>query len=438
MIDLLRRPNPSRDAVSNAVVKLKAALDRDPRYGPAWYNLGVLYDPAGPYKYGDVQMAIDAYRKYTALEPAPPLASQVALLITDLDQTRRFNAQFHGQRVELPPAAATQSSNGLTVTYKDRKTNAPQRATIPPTGPPPVETPAPSPAPIPTPPPASQPAPPPAHPPPVANVPQPKPEEPPPLRPSTSGSASNPPLSASSGSPSPSSSNLAPSSTKAAAETNVPLASTPIRKPSLLARLFGAKSKPDAGAASAAGGDVKPGRVTPLPEPRAAIHYAAPPVSTNQGNRAEAGRLARQGAAAEKETRWKEAVDSYEEAVKADPADYQACEALGLVSIKAEEYEVALEAFHHALVLDPESADARYGYAWALQKKEFPQDAANELEKLLAHHPNETRAHLLLGNLYAQKLGQPDLAREHYFKVLEEEPQSPQAPALRAWLKNNP
>jgi tetratricopeptide (TPR) repeat protein len=175
-----------------------------------------------------------------------------------------------------------------------------------------------------------------------------------------------------------------------------------------------------------------------LPAPRAAIHYAAPPVSTNQGNRAEAGRLARQAAAAEKDSRWKDAVDKYEEAVKADPADYQACEALGLAAIKAEEYTAALEGFHHALALDAESADARYGYAWALQKEDFSQDAANELEKLLARHPNEARAHLLLGNLYAQKLSQPDFARGHYLKVLEEDPQNPQGPALRAWLKNNP
>jgi Tfp pilus assembly protein PilF len=93
---------------------------------------------------------------------------------------------------------------------------------------------------------------------------------------------------------------------------------------------------------------------------------------------------------------------------------------------------------HHALVLQPQSPNARYSYAWALQKQDYLQDAANELEKLLAQHPDETRAHLLLGNLYAQKLGQPDLARAHYLKVLEKDPQNAQAAALRAWLQNNP
>jgi len=129
---------------------------------------------------------------------------------------------------------------------------------------------------------------------------------------------------------------------------------------------------------------------------------------------------------------------SYADAIKADPAYYEACVALGMAAIKAEEFGGALEALHHALTLKPESADARYAYAWALEKKNFVQDAANELEKLLGQHPNEIRAHLLLGNLYAQDLGQPDFARGHYKKVLEKEPRNDQAPALRAWLQNNP
>jgi tetratricopeptide (TPR) repeat protein len=208
----------------------------------------------------------------------------------------------------------------------------------------------------------------------------------------------------------------------------------------LLARLFGARPKPAEGSvqpAAAASGN--PGRVTPLPAPPALVlHYAAPPVSTNAGNRAQAERLVSEGAAAEKDSRWSSAVDSYQEAVRADPACYEACEALGMAAIKSENYAVALEALHHALALNAESANARYAYAWALEKKDYLQDAANELERLLAQHPDETRAHLLLGNLYAQKLRQPDFARGHYKKVLEQDPGGGQAAAIRAWLQNNP
>jgi tetratricopeptide (TPR) repeat protein len=195
-------------------------------------------------------------------------------------------------------------------------------------------------------------------------------------------------------------------------------------------------SVPAAPVAPVAAGN--PAGVTPLPAPHTVLHYAAPPVSARPGNRAQAERLAREGAAAERESRLKEAMASYQEAVKTDPTYYEACEALGMAAIKSEEFTVALEALHHALALNPDSGNARYGYAWALEKKDYFQDAANELEKLLAQHPEETRAHLLLGNLYAQRLGQPDFARGHYKKVLEQDPRSDQAPALRAWLQNNP
>jgi TolA-binding protein len=249
-------------------------------------------------------------------------------------------------------------------------------------------------------------------------------------------------------------------SNTAVAPTNAATAKTnaPVEKPSWLARLFGKKPKPAATGAGAAAGT--PAFVTPLPAPTnsqpadsvvhpwspptppiapdGGVHYAAPAFSTDSGDRAEAERLVKEGAAAEKESRLKAAVTSYEKAVKADPSYFDACEALGMAAIKSEEYAVALDAFHHALALNPESPNARYDYAWALEKKEYFQDAANELEKLLARHPNETRAHLLLGNLYAQKLGQPDFARGHYKKVLEQDPSNGQAPSLRAWLQSNP
>ena len=128
----------------------------------------------------------------------------------------------------------------------------------------------------------------------------------------------------------------------------------------------------------------------------------------------------------------------YQEAIKADPGDYEACQALGLVAIKAEEYAVALEAFHHALTIKPDSAEARYGYAWALEKKHYYQDAAKELEKMLAQHPEEIRAHLLLAEIYAQDLGEPAPARIHYQKVLQADPQNPQATTIRFWLQANP
>jgi Flp pilus assembly protein TadD len=73
-----------------------------------------------------------------------------------------------------------------------------------------------------------------------------------------------------------------------------------------------------------------------------------------------------------------------------------------------------------------------------LKAANHPQDAADELEKLLALHPDEARGHLTLGNLYAEQLRDIPRARRHYNKVLQLDPRNPQAQAIRYWLVANP
>ena len=67
-------------------------------------------------------------------------------------------------------------------------------------------------------------------------------------------------------------------------------------------------------------------------------------------------------------------------------------------------------------------------------------DAAtyDEFKKILASRPDEARVHLALANIYAQTLHDTSLARRHYLKVLELEPDSPQASDIRFWLAGNP
>ena len=77
-------------------------------------------------------------------------------------------------------------------------------------------------------------------------------------------------------------------------------------------------------------------------------------------------------------------------------------------------------------------------FALTLRKADFIRDAVNEFNKVVQSYPNETRAHLALGNIYSQLLGQPAKARAHYLKVLEVEPRHPQASAIRYWLAANP
>jgi Flp pilus assembly protein TadD len=162
---------------------------------------------------------------------------------------------------------------------------------------------------------------------------------------------------------------------------------------------------------------------------------SAKPVS---GNRPEAETVFARGLEAQKSNRLPEAIQQYRLATQMDPAFFGAYYNLGLAASDTGNFSTALSAYEKALALEPDSVDARYNFALTLRKAEYPVDAANELEKLLAKSPNEARAHLALGNLYAQLFHLPSRARPHYLKVVELEPRNPQAGAIRFWLAANP
>ncbi len=162
-------------------------------------------------------------------------------------------------------------------------------------------------------------------------------------------------------------------------------------------------------------------------------HYRTP-AKPVPGNRAEAQLAFTQGVQAHQAQRLQEAIASYRQALQADPAFFDACYNLALASAQSGDASQALNIYETALVLRPESDDARYNFALVLKQANYLLDAAAELEKVVAIYPTDGRAHLALGNLYAQQLKQPAKAREHYLKVLEIDPANPQGPAIRYWL----
>ena len=91
-----------------------------------------------------------------------------------------------------------------------------------------------------------------------------------------------------------------------------------------------------------------------------------------------------------------------------------------------------------ALAIQPDSVDTRYNFALALKAGGYAADAVNELKKITVQNPDEMRAHLALGNLYAQLLLDPARARQEYLKVLSLDPHNPQANDIRFWLSQNP
>ncbi len=173
----------------------------------------------------------------------------------------------------------------------------------------------------------------------------------------------------------------------------------------------------------------------PRPVPRYTYLSPAPPAA---GDRAAAERTFTQAVEAHQAGRLADALRLYHAATQADPAMFEAYYNLGLAASQAGQTARSLTAYEQALALQPDAAEARYNFALGLKQAGYPADAANELNRVLAAHPEHTNARIALANLYAQQLGQPGKAREHYRQVLERDPRHPQADTIRHWLVQNP
>jgi tetratricopeptide (TPR) repeat protein len=140
----------------------------------------------------------------------------------------------------------------------------------------------------------------------------------------------------------------------------------------------------------------------------------------------------------EQDSRWLDAMKAYQQAAETDPDWFEAQYNFGVLSYRLRDFQQALAAYETALAVRPDSVDARYNFALALRAAGYMPDAARELEKILKASPGEVRAHLALGNLYAQQLHDVARARRHYLKVLELDPANPQATDIQFWLSSNP
>ena len=139
----------------------------------------------------------------------------------------------------------------------------------------------------------------------------------------------------------------------------------------------------------------------------------------------------------EQDENWAEAMYWYGQASNLDPAWFDAHYNEAVLAQRIRNYAHALNSYELALAIQPGSVDARYNFALALKAAGHPVDAANELQKIVAANGDEVRAHLALGNLYAQALHEPARARKEYSKVLELDPENAQAASVRSWLNSN-
>ncbi|MEP6664184.1 MAG: tetratricopeptide repeat protein, partial [Verrucomicrobiota bacterium] len=175
---------------------------------------------------------------------------------------------------------------------------------------------------------------------------------------------------------------------------------------------------------------------TPAPVfPRYKYRFKSKPV---EGKREEAEPFFSRGLKAQRDRRLADSMQAYHQALALDPSYFDANYNLAMAAHDAGDFQTSLGAYEKTLALQPESLNARYNFAYTLQEAGYPEDAVNELEKLLAQNPSETRAHLLMGNLCAQKLNRFVEARQQYVQVLKLEPRHPQATQIRYWLAAHP
>lgn len=384
----LQRRAPGADSARVAVDFFRRALQSDSHYPPALLNLAIVLQRYSP------KEALATYREYLALDPEPPQAKEVEKVAHQLDLDIRITIIPH---VEQRPAPAPTTPA------------SPTAPTVPAT----------SPQPVPATPMIAKTTP-------VASVETPEetqvpPENPPPAIATPSPATTYAPATA----------NLPPS-VNSTGPQNPEIGQPEEKKSSLAHKLnpltwFGKSKKEDT-------------NETQVAENGNNDHYVYPlPITPIPGDRQRAETLLSEGRQAERQSNLAEAMRDYKAAITADPSYFDAGLALGLAAIDAKDYPAASNALSQSLTLDANSADARYAYAWVLGRQGNYQDAVNELDRLLAAHPKEVRARLLLGNYYADNLDQPKLARDQYLKALELiDPHSSQANVIRAWLDQHP
>ena len=177
----------------------------------------------------------------------------------------------------------------------------------------------------------------------------------------------------------------------------------------------------------------------PKAQPVASIpRYAyTAPAKPAPGDRSSAEGGFTKARMAEQDENWVDAEQWYQMAADTDPSWFEAQYNTGVIAHRLHNYSVALPRYELALAVQPDSVDARYNFALALKASGYSLDAAEELRKILAVSPEEVRAHLALANLCAQSLHDTAQARRHYLRVLDLEPDNPQAADIRFWLSAN-
>jgi tetratricopeptide (TPR) repeat protein len=416
------------------------ALKEQPNYGPALLNAAIVAQ-----EQNDLRPALQRYREYAALKPPPDNLPAVLSLVHQLDQ------QLNPPVREVPTnhiiAAASPVTNAPRPAFAEtvHPGPAPKPATVtnmarlgsatraePPANSARPQTQAISPRPAP-----------PTNSMPADKLPVERLAAEPVIKPAEDvGAVTNPHLA-----PGQAASEL-PSTSNRSAQPRSPAKRTLLQRlnpinlfahdevaPSASNRTSGSGNAPNPVANSTNSN----GTLASNPEAKKFPRYSyLSPEKPPSGDRSSAETVFAQGVQLQQARRLSDAVQAYRRAAQLDPSFYNAHYNLGLAASENGNSTLALSAYQTALAIDPQSLDARYNFGLVLKQTGYVLDAVTQFDKILEQYPNEPRAHLALGNIYAQQLQDPATAREHYKAVLASAPQSPQAGAIRYWLSDHP
>jgi tetratricopeptide (TPR) repeat protein len=129
------------------------------------------------------------------------------------------------------------------------------------------------------------------------------------------------------------------------------------------------------------------------------------------------------------------AVIHFKRALEHDDSFAPAAYNLGLCYKRQGESQAARSAFEQALAADRGMADAAYMLALLDREAGRMDEAREELDQLLGMHPDHARGHLLLGIL-AREADDRGTARTHLSRFVELAPADPAADSARAWLQD--
>lgn len=132
-----------------------------------------------------------------------------------------------------------------------------------------------------------------------------------------------------------------------------------------------------------------------------------------------------------------EARAALEQAVERDPGFIEARLRLAEVLSESGDAQAALDAYRATAAAAPNDANVRFKYALALRRANRIDEAIAEYEALLRLDPSLAEVHYNVAVLYLQERKNPDMARDHFRRFVELDPESERAPRVRDWLASN-